>query len=116
MLRGPRLFGFNGVTTWCRAGLAIAADAAPLGEPRLDMLGRCVKVELAKFIVFNVYAPQSGNPGGVSLQMQSLSLFGERPFGRTLKRKSTSLFVVISMPTTMQGIYTGLAGVCASTA
>ena len=68
----PGSLGFNGVTTWCRAGLAIAADAAPLGEPRLDMLGRCVKVELAKFIVFNVYAPQSGNPGGVSLQMQFL--------------------------------------------
>ena len=32
--------GFNGVTTFARKGLTLAANAAPLGDPALDGEGR----------------------------------------------------------------------------
>ena len=61
--------GFNGVTTWARKGLVESANASPLEAPHLDKLGRCVRTDLAKIVIFNVYAPASCNPGGVRLQM-----------------------------------------------
>jgi len=58
--------GFNGVATYAREGLTLAADPAPLGDPAYDCEGRAVLTDHGRFIIINVYVPNSG-PGSVRL-------------------------------------------------
>lgn len=58
--------GFNGVATYAREGLTLAADSAPLGDPVFDCEGRAIVTDHGKFVVVNVYVPNSG-PGSVRL-------------------------------------------------
>ena len=55
--------GFNGVTTYAKKGLTIAADAAPLGDPSLDGEGRCLLTDHGGFVLLNVYAHATGGDG-----------------------------------------------------
>jgi exonuclease III len=55
--------GFNGVTTYARKGLTLAADPAPLGDPALDGEGRCLLTDHGGFVVLNVYAHATGGEG-----------------------------------------------------
>ena len=55
--------GFNGVTTYARKGLTLAADAAPLGDPELDGEGRCLLTDHGGFVLLNVYAHATGGDG-----------------------------------------------------
>ena len=55
--------GFNGCTTFSRAGLTIAADPAPLGDPELDGEGRCLLTDHGGFVLLNVYAHATGGEG-----------------------------------------------------
>ena len=48
--------GFNGVTTYAKRGLTVAADPAPLGDPVLDAEGRCLLTDHGNFVLINVYA------------------------------------------------------------
>jgi exonuclease III len=52
--------GFNGVTTYARTGLTLAADAAPLGDPSLDAEGRCLLTDHGGFVLLNVYVHSTG--------------------------------------------------------
>jgi exonuclease III len=52
--------GFNGVTTYARTGLTLAANAAPLGDPSLDAEGRCLLTDHGGFVLLNVYAHSTG--------------------------------------------------------
>ena len=54
--------GLNGVVTYARNGLTVAADAAPLGSPELDQQGRCVRTDHGDFCLFNVYVPNASGP------------------------------------------------------
>ena len=58
--------GFNGVATYVRKGLCVAADRNALRDELLDAEGRCLAVELADLVIFNVYVP---NDGSGSLQL-----------------------------------------------
>ena len=49
--------GFNGVATFARKGLTVAADAKCLQDPALDAEGRCLKTDHGAFVLFNVYVP-----------------------------------------------------------
>lgn len=51
---GGQRLGLNGVTTFVRDGLTVAANAAPLGDPALDSEGRCILTDHGSFVVFNV--------------------------------------------------------------
>jgi exonuclease III len=61
--------GFNGTTTIARHGLTIGADCTPLGNTVFDDEGRCVATDHGRFVLFNVYVPNSGmvQAGGISL-------------------------------------------------
>ena len=52
--------GFNGVVTYAKTGSVLRANVAPLGDKSLDQQGRCVMTDHGKFVVFNVYVPNSG--------------------------------------------------------
>ena len=52
--------GLNGVVTFARRNVVVAADPAPLGSPELDAQGRCVMTDHGTFCLFNVYVPASG--------------------------------------------------------
>ena len=52
--------GFNGVTTYARTGLTLAADSAPLGDPALDAEGRCLLTDHGGFVLINVYVHSTG--------------------------------------------------------
>lgn len=52
--------GFNGVTTFARKGLTLAADACPLGDASLDGEGRCLLTDHGGFVLLNVYAHATG--------------------------------------------------------
>lgn len=54
--KAPKLRGFNGVTTFARKGLCVAADASPLSDPALDGEGRCLLTDFGGFVMLNVYA------------------------------------------------------------
>eukprot|EP00977_Amphora_coffeiformis_P010834 scaffold2536_cov169-Amphora_coffeaeformis.AAC.27 len=56
----PQRQGFNGVVTYAKTGTVLRADVAPLRDPTLDQQGRCVMTDHGKFVVFNVYVPNSG--------------------------------------------------------
>jgi len=56
----PERQGFNGVVTYAKTGTVLRADAAPLRDAALDRQGRCVMTDHGKFVVFNVYVPNSG--------------------------------------------------------
>ena len=66
--RDPASNGRQGCTTWARKGLTLSADAAPLGAPEVDMLGRCIVTEHRAFVLFNVYGPRRGK--GVAERLQ----------------------------------------------
>merc|ERR1712224_797666 len=57
--------GLNGVVTFAKKGTVVRADSAPLGQSELDAEGRCVLTDHGRFVVFNVYVPNSR--GGVRL-------------------------------------------------
>ena len=66
--------GFDGVATFARRGLVVAADRRPLGNPELDHEGRCLRTDLrvplpapnceryCGIALFNVYVPTSSRP------------------------------------------------------
>ena len=56
----PQRKGLNGTVTYCRTGTVRRADAAPLRDAALDRQGRCVMTDHGRFVVFNVYVPNSG--------------------------------------------------------
>ena len=56
----PQRQGFNGVVTYAKTGAVLRADVAPLRDESLDQQGRCVMTDHGKFVVFNVYVPNSG--------------------------------------------------------
>lgn len=56
--------GYAGVVTYVRRALTpFAADSRALGEAELDDEGRLVVTDHGEFVLFNVYAPNSGNEG-----------------------------------------------------
>ena len=66
--------GFDGVATFARQGLVVAADRRPLENPALDREGRCLRTDLrvplpisnaerhSSIALFNVYVPTSSRP------------------------------------------------------
>jgi len=58
---GGQRLGLNGVTTFVRRGLTVAANGSPLGDPALDGEGRCLLTDHGDFVVFNVYVPNAGS-------------------------------------------------------
>lgn len=60
----PQRKGFNGAVTYVKTGSVLRADAAPLRDTSLDQQGRCVMTDHGKFVVFNVYVPNSGGQSG----------------------------------------------------
>ena len=73
--------GFNGVTTFARKGLTVAAHAAPLAIETLDAEGRCVLTDHGAFVLFNVYVHSIGeDPDGsrLELKLRFLSTLRER--------------------------------------
>lgn len=56
--------GFNGTATIARKGLTIGAECTPLGDDQtgesFDDEGRCIVTDHGKFVIFNVYVPNSG--------------------------------------------------------
>ena len=51
---GKQRLGLNGVTTYVRKGLTLAAHNAALGDPTLDGEGRCMMTDHGSFVIFNV--------------------------------------------------------------
>ena len=64
--------GFNGVATYARKGLTLAADACPFGDAELDAEGRCLLTVYETFCMFNVYVPNSGEGQRIGLKMRFL--------------------------------------------
>ena len=60
----PQRKGFNGAVTYAKTGSVLRADAAPLRDASLDQQGRCIMTDHGKFVVFNVYVPNSGGRAG----------------------------------------------------
>ena len=58
--------GFNGVATFARSGLTLAARRDALGDTELDKDGRCIVTDHGPFVLFNVYVPNDG-PGSRAL-------------------------------------------------
>jgi exonuclease III len=65
--------GFNGVATFARRGMTVAANSRPLGVPDLDNQGRCLETDHGDFLLYNIYAPYDGyNSDGLALKMRFL--------------------------------------------
>ena len=62
--------GFNGVTTFARKGLTLAANAAPLGDPSLDGEGRVLLTDHGGFVLLNVYAHATGEGDDYQQKLQ----------------------------------------------
>ena len=69
---GGQRLGLNGVTTFVRKGLTLAADSAPLGNKELDGEGRCIMTDHGEFVVFNVYVPNSSGGARVPYKQRWL--------------------------------------------
>ena len=68
---------WNGVATFAREGLLASADASPLGDPELDVEGRCLRTDHGAFVLFNVYVPANGcaaRLGGAHVTLTLLTL------------------------------------------
>jgi exodeoxyribonuclease III len=53
--------GFNGVATFARKGLTLGANSTPLGSALFDDEGRVLATDHGYFVLFNVYAPNTGS-------------------------------------------------------
>ena len=89
--KGGQRLGLNGVSTYVREGLTLAANNAPLESEELDSEGRCLMTDHGSFVVFNCYVPNGGDGSRVPFKQRWLRALRRAMQGQRRRGKQVLL-------------------------
>ena len=89
--KGGQRLGLNGVSTYVREGLTLAANNAPLESEELDSEGRCLMTDHGSFVVFNCYVPNGGDGSRVPFKQRWLRALRRAMEGQRRRGKQVLL-------------------------